>query len=195
MGAAYGHAEENRAYGHFCPWFHVRALTPIFTFSGADIHVHSVCIITTIRLILSAQLKLDDYTYDISRIAIVTILEPLLGITIACLPLFPPAIKKLTARKSESETRNVFPSSITARLRLKKSQSSALQGFDDSFPLTDLEAKGTINHITGPSGESDYLSEGYGHFAGIRIPPQSSIMVEQDWEVRSDGARHLEEKL
>ena len=127
--------------------------------------MHSVCVVTIIRLILSTQLRLNDYTYSIAKISIPTILEPLLGIIIACLPIFPPAIKKLTGRmeRTHPQIRDVLSSSM-ARMRLKRSKSSTLQSSDDSSPLTDLEAKGTQNHITGPS---NYMFEGYGQYAGV----------------------------
>ena len=82
-----------------------------------------------------------------------------------------------------------------ARLRMKRSKSSAFQSLDDSSPLTDLEAKGTQNHITGSSGKLDGVFEGHGNLAGVRMPPQSSIMVERNLEVRSDDARYLQGKL
>ena len=74
-------------------------------------------------------------------------------------------------------------------MRLKRSKSVTLQSFDDSSPFTDLEAKGTRNHITGRSGKYDYMFQGYGEYAGVRMPPQSSSMVVQDLEVRSDEIR------
>ena len=148
------------------------------------------------RLVLSTQVKLDDYTYSIARVAVVTLLEPLLGIIVACLPIFPPAVTKMVShmRKTHPEIRNVLSSSM-ARLRMKRSKSSAFQSLGESSPLTDLEAKGTQNHITGPSGKPDGTFEGYGDLAGFRIPPQSSIMVESDLEVRSDDAKNFEGKL
>lgn len=144
-----------------------------------------------IRLILSAQIELTNYTYDILKISIVTILEPLLGVIIACLPLFPPAIKKLTAGSEKS----YIPSSAVARIRLKRLKSSASKSFEDSFPLTDLDEKRTQNHITDPSGKSDHVSGSCEQFDAVGNPPQSSIRVEQDWEVRLDYARDLEGNL
>ena len=164
--------------------------------SEADLNDHSVCVVTIIRLVFSTQIDLEDYTYSIARVGILTLLEPLLGIIVACLPIFPPAIAKVVAymRKTRPETRNVLSSSM-ARLRMKRSKSSAFQSLDDSSPLSDLEAKGTQNHITGSSGKPDGVFEGHGNLAKIRIPPQSSIMVERNLEVRSDDAKYLQGKL
>lgn len=162
-------------------------------FSGTDTHVHSVCAITIIRLVLSIHLNLDDFTYSIAKIGIVTTLEPLLGIIIACLPFFPPALKKMSGHmKTKPEIWNVL-SSAMARLRSKRSENSTFQRFDDSYPLTDLENNNTHNHITGISSEPDSLDRNYRELAGAK--PQSAIKVDFGWEVRSDEAGNLREKL
>lgn len=143
--------------------------------------MHSVCIVTMIRLALSVQIDLDDFTYDITRIGIVTELEPLLGITIACLPIFPPAIKKLTGhiKTTNSNTRNVLSNSV-ARLRLRRAKDSTFKRFNDSVLLTDLENSRTFDHISSPSGRSDSSVEEKMPSAGFEIPQQSPITFEKD---------------
>ena len=119
--------------------------------------MHSVCIATIIRLILSTQ-KFDDIVWDFARISIFTVLEPLLGIIIACLPLSRPVIKKITSylKNTPPETPNVL-SSTMARLRLKRLKGSAFQRFDNSLLFTDLENSRNQNNITtGPSSESEH---------------------------------------
>lgn len=154
-----------------------------------------VCAITIIRLVLSIHLNLDDFTYSIAKIGIVTTLEPLLGIIIACLPFFPPALKKMSGHmKTKPEIRNVL-SSAMARLRSKRSEHSNFQRFDDSYALTDLENNNTHNHITGISSEPDSLDRDYRELAGAKAPPQSATKVDVGWEVRSDEAGNLGEKL
>ena len=125
-----------------------------------------------------------------------TILEPLLGIIIACLPLFPAAFKKVTGhtKNANPETRNVLSNSM-ARVRLKRSKTSFFASYNDSVRLTDLEDNKTHTHITGPSSEPGSLVNGCSQFVGFEIPPQSSIKIIQDWEVRSDKARHPDAKL
>lgn len=109
---------------------------------GAYFGVDRVCVVSIIHLVLSARLNFDDFTYDTVKIGIPTILEPLLGIMAACLPLFPPAFRKIMGglKNGNSDRRNVLSSSI-ARLRLKRSRISTLESFGDSFPLADLEDK------------------------------------------------------
>lgn len=144
----------------------------IFVCSGAYFGVTRVCVVTIIRLVLSAQLNLNDFTYDIAKIAIPTLLEPLLGIIAACLPLFPPAFRKVTGgmRNGNREQRNILSSGI-ARLRLKRSRISTLGSFGDSFPLTDLEDNKSEIPISGPSGKHDPWIEHRSHFAGVGVPP------------------------
>ena len=114
-----------------------------------------------IRLALSVHFNLDDFAYDTARIGIVTEMEPLLGIIIASLPTFPPAIKKLTGhiKSPNSETRNVL-SSTMVRLRLRRAKDSGSKRCDDSVLLTDLENNRDFDHISGPTDRSDYSVEG-----------------------------------
>ncbi|KAF6232640.1 hypothetical protein HO173_009079 [Letharia columbiana] len=156
-----------------------------------------VCIVTIVRLILSIHMNLDDFTYGITKIAIVTILEPLLGIIIACLPLFPPTVKKITgySKETNSETRNVLSSSM-ARLRLKRSRNSAFQRFKDSSLLSDLEHNKTQIDASDATSKPDSLVDGRSPFAAVEVPPpHSSIHMKQEWEVRSDEAKNLDGKL
>ena len=150
-------------------------------FGGANHHVHSVCIVTIIRLALSVQINLDDFTYDVTRIAIVTQLEPLLGIIIACLPIFPPAVRKLTShiKTTNSNTRNVLSNSV-ARLRLRRAKDSTFKRFNDSVLLTDLENNRAFDHISGPGSKLDCSVEGNMPSAGFEIPQQSPMAFEKD---------------
>ena len=189
-----GHTQKDRAHNYLCSWLHVRASIYTFLHKGADLSEYSVCVVSMIRLVIYMHIYLNDL-YSQAWINVVSLLEPLIGIVVACLPLFRPAIRKVVdhMRKTKPETRNVLSSSM-ARLRMKRSKSSAFQSLVDLFPLTDLEAQGTQNRITGPRGKPDEVFEGYGDLAGFRIPPQSSIMVERDLEVRSDDANYIQGK-
>lgn len=166
---------------------------PIYTFfSEAELYVNSVCVVTIIRLILSVRFRLDDLPYSFARISIFTILEPLLGIIIACLPLFRPAIRKAaeSVKNTHPETPNILSSSL-ARIRLMRSKGTAFKRVDDSLLFTDLEDNRTKNHINGPGNESECSVDDHGHAAVIRILPQSSIRIDRDWNVRSEEAGHL----
>ncbi|KAK3167522.1 hypothetical protein OEA41_010649 [Lepraria neglecta] len=147
-----------------------------------------VCIIKILRIVLGAQIQIDDFTYDLAKLAIVTDLEPLLGITIACLPLFPPTFNRLFGLKKQPDSRNVLSSSL-ARLRSRRMKNSAFGKFDDSYPLTDIEGLRTQNHITGLGSKPSSVNND----EDVRdvenqtfSPSTSTIKVKQDWEVRSD---------
>ena len=163
--------------------------------TDADCHSHSVCAITIIRVILASQLKVDDYTDGIARIGIVTTLEPILGIIVACLPIFPPALKVIFGhvKKASPETHDTISSSI-ARLRLKRSKGSRFERFDD-YLLTDLEDQRVEQAITGPSQKPDGSSGQPAEPDGAEIPPLNAITIRHDWEVRSESARHSKAQL
>lgn len=161
-----------------------------------DLYFYSVCAITTIRVILAAQLKIDDYTYGTAKIGIVTNLEPLLGIIVACLPIFPPALKRIFGhvKNTSSETHNVLSSSVT-RSRLKRSKNLTLERFDDSYLLADLENSKVENIITGTGSKSNSVFRSCSQSTGVKIPPELSITIQHDWEVRSEIAEHHDAKL
>ena len=148
--------------------------------------MHSVCIFTVIRLAFSVRIDLDDFAYDIERIGIMTELEPLLGIIIACLPTFPPAVKKLAGhiKTTNPKAPNVLSNSV-ARLRLRRAKDSTFKQFDDSVLLTDLENTRAFDHVSGPSDRSDYSVEGQMPSSGFETPQQSPILFEKDQDVRS----------
>ncbi|KAM0801841.1 hypothetical protein BDR22DRAFT_888293 [Usnea florida] len=140
-----------------------------------------ICIVTMVRLALSVQFNQEDFAYDVARIGIVTELEPLLGIIIACLPTFPPAIKKLTGhiKSPNSETRNIL-SSTMVRLRLRRAKDSTFNRFDDSVLLKDLENNRAFDHVSGPSDRSDYSVEGKIPSSGFEASQLSPITFEED---------------
>lgn len=127
----------------------------------------------------------DDFTYDSAKLAIVTDLEPLLGITVACLPLFPPVFKKVFGAKDDSSSQKVLSSSV-ARLRSRSTKNSAFRRFDDSYPLTDVEISRTENLIVGMGSHPSSLNDDCVRSEGGETYRPSTIKVKQGWEVRSD---------
>lgn len=147
-----------------------------------------VCIITSLRTWLGSIIDVSDFTYDLGRLAIVTDLEPLLAIIVACLPLFPPVMKRLFLRGKEPESRTPLSSSL-ARLRSKGNKNSMFRKFEDSYPLTDLEGTRTENHITRSDSKPESLRNDKATNIDVEMGPRSTIQVEQGWEVRSDKVR------
>lgn len=143
-----------------------------------------VCVITIIRIVIAVQFNINDYTYDIAKVSILTDLETYMGMIVACLPTFPPAFKRLYRGKGNSDSRRYISSSV-ARLRMKGPKIPGSRRLDDLYPLTDLEENGTHNEITGASGK---LSDNQSTNKKLMMPPHSEIKIERGWGVRSDEA-------
>lgn len=148
-----------------------------------------VCTVAIVRLVMYAQVRPDDYTRGILKVTIVTVLEPLLGVITACLPLYRPSLKKVTAymKPPKAETRNVLSSGM-ARARLNRLKTVGCRRYDDSLLQTDLEDQSTRNHVADRSDLADDPVDAYGHLVGVEIPPRASVKVERDRDGRSDGA-------
>ena len=97
-----------------------------------------VCAITVVRVVISIQFNIDDLTYDITKVSIVTDLEISMGIIVSCSPMFPPTFKRILHGKKKSDWRNHISSSVL-RLRSKGPKPQAFRSIDDLYPLTDLE--------------------------------------------------------
>ena len=145
--------------------------------SKADLCGYSVCAVASVRLIFYTQVNPEDYEAGIMKAGAVTVLEPLLGIIAACLPLCRPAFQKATGRveKTKAQARNVLSSNV-ARLRSKrlKGAAAASQRFDDSLLFTDLESNKIQAHVSGSGDKLDYSLEGYGDV--VAMPQQASIL-------------------
>lgn len=94
--------------------------------------------ITILRIVFATQLDVHDITYSYFSVAITTALEPILGIIVSSLPIFPPAFKKLLGGEVGHESQGVRSSSLT-RLRLNGMEPSRYpHGLGSSYNLTDL---------------------------------------------------------
>lgn len=147
-----------------------------------------MCAITVTRLVISARLSTTDLTYDLNRLAIVTDLEPLLGIIVACAPLFPPTLKAALNRKPKISQSSASSSGF-AKLNGKSARGPGFRSADDSYPLTDVE--GGVNHtqVTGPDSRRSSF-----HEAGVAGPregtgEQPAITVKTRWEIKRQTAR------
>lgn len=138
--------------------------------------------ISIIRVVIAAQFDMNDFTYDIAKASIVTVLEPCMGLLAACLPMFPPFFKRIRRGKENTDPRH-YVSSTVARLRSKNSKEPAFHNIDDRYPLTDLEEVGTQTDITGPDSKHNQNTN-----VKLEMYPHSTTKVKKDWEVRSDEA-------
>lgn len=146
-----------------------------------------VCMITIIRVVIAIQFNIDDFTYDIAKVSIVTDLETCMGIIVACLPMFPPTFKRILHGKRKSDSRNHISSSV-ARLRAKGPKTLAFHGIDDLYPLADFEGNRAQNTITGPDGKPDSYLDDQNMNAELEMHPQMTIKIKKGWEITSDEA-------
>ncbi|KAL9580531.1 MAG: hypothetical protein Q9212_004439 [Teloschistes hypoglaucus] len=150
----------------------------------------SVCAITITRLVIAAKLSQDDFTYDLARLAIITDLEPLLGIIVACAPLFPPSIKAALAWRRESQRGTSTLSSSFAKLNNSKaSQKAKLQSADDSYHLTDVQGRANEINITSPNSQPSSFHEGHEAELGEGLYQHRNITVKKGWEIKTHQAR------
>ena len=114
-----------------------------------DGDVYRICIITVLRIVSVANLDLNDISYSGIDDAILSELEPCLGIINACLPVIPPVVSQVFRpaiskwriwSRSGSTAQNTHEGPPFARQSLRPSDSEAKDFRDleeDVYPLTD----------------------------------------------------------
>ncbi|CAF9925205.1 hypothetical protein IMSHALPRED_006410 [Imshaugia aleurites] len=147
-----------------------------------------VCVVALIRVVLIARLNIDDYLYDFTKITIVTDLEICLGIIVACMPMFPPTLKRMLRGKKDPSLFRRHMSSGVALMRPKNPHMPAFHRIDDLYPLTDLDEMRTWNEICGTDGKPDSLVDDPDSDAKLEMHPRSTIKIKKGWEVRSGEA-------
>ena len=115
----------------------------------------NVCPISILRIALALRTNPENFVHNNAQVGILTDLEPLLEIVIACLPMFPVSFERIGRGKGGSESGNVVSSTV-ARLHSKDPKTSVLHN-DERCPLRLFERSRTQNQITGPTDNS-YLS-------------------------------------
>jgi hypothetical protein len=69
-----------------------------------------ICALTLTRVLASRLYLLDDYTKSAALVSLITGLEPILGVIIACLPFMPPVVERVGQSK-------IFHSTLTSYLK------------------------------------------------------------------------------
>lgn len=101
-----------------------------------------ICVITILRIIFAVQFNYDDITYSYGKAAITLALEPVLGILVACLPMFPPVFKGCTGRKGvEQDSEMMRLSDTTTRPRFPDGMSPVTGSLPDSMTHSLLQTK------------------------------------------------------
>ena len=143
--------------------------------------------ISIIRVVIAAQFNMNDFTYDIAKASIVTGLEPCIGLIAACLPMFPPTLRKIRDGKKSLDSRD-YVSGTVARLRSINSKKPAFRTMEDQYPLTDLEELEIQNEVAGPDSMPDSLIDDYNRNTKSEMYAQSTIKIGEYGEVRSNEA-------
>ena len=145
MGTSDDSAKKNRLYR--TRWSGLRVCVPLaISRISRDTLTHvtfsSICVITILRIVFAVQFNYDDVTYDYSKISITTVLEPVLGILVACLPMFPPVFKGCVGREGvEQDSEMMRLSDATTRPRFPDGISPVTGTFPDSMTHTLLQTK------------------------------------------------------
>ncbi|OCL14689.1 hypothetical protein AOQ84DRAFT_280489, partial [Glonium stellatum] len=135
-----------------------------------------VCVVSIIRLITLVHLSYTDITYSVPEALIWSMLEPAIGITLACLPVIRPLLG--------SSFRSLSKGSKNDKLR-----SSEFRQLDEEYPLRsigDLKNGGTVAQIGMRQGanqsgdlEAQNAMEGAGPLEG-----GNRIVVTKQWTVK-----------
>jgi hypothetical protein len=164
------------------------ALTVIFGLGAL------ICVITILRLVELARFDLANLTYELSKVALWTGLEPMLGIINACLPVIQPVLKKVVESKIFSRSSRGAKSSKywnSSSSKGRKSNPGDINSFhrleDPAYPLRALrDGIGTQTQISGPANRSFSTSDDVeAQIDGIDLKsPRTTINVRRDWEVQ-----------
>ncbi|KAL9120163.1 MAG: hypothetical protein Q9187_003283 [Circinaria calcarea] len=146
-----------------------------------------ICVITLIRIWVIVTYDPKEFNYSHGKLALLTDLEPLLGIINACLPVIQPILKKLSKV-------NVFTCGIrdfrswkswsSSRKNLISTSSQRLDGQTHSLSNKHENS----NHITTPGSKGDSIfddvdAQTLDSHHGV---PLARIVVKRDWEVSSE---------
>ncbi|KAL8747850.1 MAG: hypothetical protein Q9184_007546, partial [Pyrenodesmia sp. 2 TL-2023] len=147
-----------------------------------------VCAITITRLAIASRLTTNDFTYDLAKLAIFTDLEPLLGIIVACAPLFPPTFKavhdRMLKRSSSGSSARGF-----ARLTNKGTTGIQNQASDASYPFVDIEGGRNKTLVTSPSSQPNSLLGINADASDEDARLQHTITVTTGWDIRTDSSK------
>ena len=96
-------------------------------FSAGTNNDHRICAISLVRIALYKRVESLDITYDIAPSYLFTILEPLLGIVLASLPVMRPAGVRIFRSQALSWVRSILKSNRSSSSYLKISLPSGVK--------------------------------------------------------------------
>lgn len=146
-----------------------------------------MCVITIFRIAIAGQFDVHDFPYHLVRIAIATDLEPILGIIISCIPLFPPAIKAICKSKRTPISHIPASNSRAKSSFIHSPEGSHFHRLNSSFLLTEVESN-AVNVCGGvPKTEHWTPDENCSGTEQGRTDKRSIIKIQKGWEIRSQS--------
>ncbi|MCJ1254431.1 hypothetical protein MMC24_002246 [Lignoscripta atroalba] len=154
----------------------------------------SICIISIVRLITLVGVSYTDITYSVVDALIWSMLEPALGITLACLPVMRPLLPKTFPGRSEKRSKDSSNSGRAAKAFYAK---NFRQIDDQEYPLRPVGPVDTATNQTLVEGHSDPYNKSMRHHvddvesqqgsqneATEPGGPLSEINVKKEWDIR-----------
>ncbi|GAW11902.1 hypothetical protein ANO14919_012550 [Xylariales sp. No.14919] len=111
-----------------------------------------ICVISLLRVIWVSSWNLSDMTFGVVDVTIYTILEPLLGVVNACLPIVKPALVRIFNPGGQiwsSTTIEFWKTTSTSATQKRRSPLSNRANFDrlhNGVPLTSIHASKPPTH-------------------------------------------------
>ncbi len=144
--------------------------------------------VTVLRIVFAAQFDVNDITYDYMKVSITTVLEPILGIILACLPMFPPSFKECLGGERKQDSQKVRSVSTIRPHSNGMKQSPGIPRLDDSYPLADLGSGLAESEVNGFDSRASSVGSEHNTESRFKANPESMIRIERGWEVRTDEA-------
>lgn len=176
LGFADAHREQDRAYRSICNWFFVSPSPPYNAGSALIYDRFSVCIISAVRLHALLTVDYNDATYSVTTALIWSMLEPSLGIILACVPVLKNLVPRVFSGFSGGSARRDQDATPPRRDALDEHPLSPVGNNDDMY-TSDHEA------IVGEDGASVASGGGAMQRDGP-LDKTRGILVTQQWEVR-----------
>lgn len=150
----------------------------------------SILVVTILRIVSIQRLSLPDFTNSVTDVVYWSVLEPLLGIVNACLPVMLPALQRIFksdifvwtgVRKSTKGTsdKRHFGSALSALGSGDSKTKKFRRLYNDAIPLSNFDHRSEnagVNHTKSQDLEAPDT---------MRLVPYSSIRVTREWDVGS----------
>ncbi|KAL4883894.1 hypothetical protein BJY04DRAFT_215786 [Aspergillus karnatakaensis] len=155
----------------------------------------AICIITIFRIDTVNDLVDDDITYTTTSLSVFTILETLLGVILASLPLLRPILDRILGSRSMSRASTPNP-------RISGQASGSRPDYYSRFSSTSTrayvqKASKPIDNTTDSAANLTTVENGEGfefEELGHRRPDNSSILVTNTWNVEMGPSKPSDEE-